>query len=174
MERLGRRITVWRGEALCVPVAASIGFCVSHYFLGGESPLGWVLHCISLVEGSWETRLPPFFCRSRNAIQWHFLDPRFAPQTLVCSTLTLSVCSVCPEMATPADSGIVFLEKFGQIPQVCLSCLHTLSHERMLAQWWGLDWPAMLRTSIWLCFRSCNLMKSSGVLGFFWVYWFFS
>lgn len=41
---------------------------------------------------------------------------------------------------TPANaSGSVLLEEFGQIPQVCLLCLHRLSHKRMLAQLHGLD-----------------------------------
>lgn len=90
-ERLGRRRTAWRGEALDVPVAASIGFCILQYFLGCEHPLSWVIHCISVVKGFWEAHLPPFFCSSGNAIQWYVLHLIFPPKTVVCGTCTLSV-----------------------------------------------------------------------------------
>lgn len=58
---MGRRRATRRGEALDVPVTASAGFCELQYFLGCESPLGWVVHYLSLVQGSQEAHLPPFF-----------------------------------------------------------------------------------------------------------------
>lgn len=73
------------------------------------------------------------------------LTPYFSPQNCRVQYMhTKHVLSVCLGMAAAANTWVlllaqVLLEKFGQIPQVCLSCLHRLSHERMAAQLHGLD-----------------------------------
>lgn len=68
----------------------------------------------------------------------------FFPQKLQSAVHAHSVCALSlpgagnPSKYLGAASGSG-LEKFGQISEVCLSCLHRLAHGKMLAQLRGLD-----------------------------------
>lgn len=59
-----------------------------------------------------------------------------------------------PRKCLHVASVSILPEKFAQMPQICLSCPHRLSHEGILAQLHGLDLPRMLRTGVRLCFQS--------------------
>lgn len=123
---MGRRRMVWRGEALDVPVTAGVGFCELQYFLGCESPLGWVLHYLSLLQGSQEAHLSPFSFSSGNATQCHVLMPYFYHKTCIVlvsaclGTATPEKPACCPCFNPP---GKVWADPTG------LFIIHTPCHE---------------------------------------------
>lgn len=161
-ESLGRRRMAWRGEALDVPVTASAGFCELQYFLGCESPLGWVVHYLSLVQGSQEAHLSPFFFSSGNATQCHTLCLIFTKKTLYCAGISLSICcwgqqpqkmpACCLCFNAPreswADPRGLFIMSLQTMPWRDPGPMHGLDWPRMLwirvrlcCQSWGLSWP---------------------------------
>lgn len=138
---------VWRGEALDVPVTAGAGVCELQHFLGCESPLGWVVHYLSLLQGSQEAHLSPF----PSALETPLNDTSYAlflPQNLYCAGISLSGDSNPRKYLSVS----ILPEKSGQIPQVCPSFTHLPTRDPGPAAWPGL--VRMLRTRGRLCFQS--------------------
>lgn len=148
-ESLGRRRMVWRGEDLDVPVTVSVGFSELQYFLGCVSPLGWVVHYLSLVQGSQEAHLSHFFFSSGNATQCHVFCLIFYQNPVLCRYQSVwgqqpqktPACCLCfsPPRKVWAISHFIFIMSSQTI------------HDGILTQLHGLDWPRMLRIRVRLC-----------------------
>lgn len=152
---------IWGGEEWCggerlwmSQLLQALGFVSCSIFWAVNLPwAGWFI--ISCWCKGPRRHICLFFS---SAVEMPLNDMSYFYQKTCIVQVSVRLGTATPENACISIASVSILpEKFGQIPQICLSCPHRLSHEGILVQLHGLDWPRVLRTRVRLCFQSWGL-----------------